>query len=111
MSLTRKLQRKASIGNTESMPSLNRRYFMIGSAVASQAAFSQTPGDRIATAMIGTGSRGTSVMRGVLEQPNARVAAVCDIKPARLDAAATVAAKDKPDTYTDYRKVIERKDI
>ncbi len=50
-------------------------------------------------------------MLGVLEQPNARVAAVCDIKPDRLDTAATKAARDKPDTYTDYRKILDRKDI
>jgi predicted dehydrogenase len=65
----------------------------------------------VATGVIGTGNRGTYDMRSVLEQPNARVAAVCDIKPDRLDRAATIAAKDKPDTYSDYRKIIDRKDI
>src|SRR6187455_539713 len=61
--------------------------------------------------MIGTGNRGSFVLKGILEQPNAKVAALCDLKPARLDAAATAAAKDNPTTYTDWRKVIDRKDI
>lgn len=90
---------------------MERRYFLLGSAMASQAAFAQSEAGRIATAMIGTGNRGSYVLKGVLEQSKSRVAALCDIKPARLDAAATVAARDKPATYTDWRRIINRKDI
>lgn len=61
--------------------------------------------------MIGTGNRGSFVLKGVLEQPNARVAALCDLKPDRLDAAAISAARDKPATYADRRRIIDRKDI
>jgi predicted dehydrogenase len=39
------------------------------------------------------------------------VLALCDIKPDRLDKAATAAAKDNPATYADWHKVIERKDV
>lgn len=90
---------------------LHRRYFLLGSGLAAHYAFGQTAGGRIPTAMIGTGNRGSYVMKGVMEQPNAKVAALCDIKPPRLDAAATAAAKDSPATYSDWRKVIDRKDI
>jgi predicted dehydrogenase len=90
---------------------LNRRHFLLGSAIASHSTFAQNAGERIPTAMIGTGNRGSYVLKGVLEQPNAKVAALCDIKAARLDAAATSAAKDNPATYTDWRKIIDRKDI
>ncbi len=90
---------------------VDRRYFLLGSAAAAQSAFGQAGAARIPTAMIGTGNRGSYVLKGVLEQPNARVAALCDIKPARLDAAASAAAKDNPTTYTDWRKIIDRKDI
>jgi len=83
----------------------------MGSGLAAQSAFNQTAGERIPTAMIGTGNRGSYVLKGVMEQPNAKVAALCDLKPARLDAAATAAAKDNPTTYTDWRKIIDRKDI
>ena len=83
----------------------------MGSGLAAHSAFSQTAGERIPTAMIGTGNRGSYVLKGVLEQPGAKVAALCDLKPARLDAAATLAAKDNPATYTEWRKIIDRKDI
>lgn len=90
---------------------MNRRYFLMGFGLAAQSAFSQTAGERIPTAMIGTGNRGAYVLKGVMEQPNAKVVALCDLKPARLDAAATAAAKDNPATYSDWRKIIDRKDI
>src|SRR5262249_23958233 len=41
----------------------------------------------------------------------AKVLAICDIKPDRLDKAATAAAKDNPATVSDWRKIIDRKDI
>src|SRR5215203_6874284 len=90
---------------------LDRRHFLLGTAGAAQSAFGQADAGRIPTAMIGTGNRGSFVLKGVLEQPNARVAALCDLKPDRLDAAASSAARDKPATYTDWRRIIDRKDI
>lgn len=90
---------------------VNRRYFLLGSAAATQSVFGQNDVARVQTAMIGVGNRGSYVLKGVLEQPNAKVTAVCDIKPDRLDAAATAAAKDSPKTYRNWREVIDRKDI
>ncbi len=91
---------------------LDRRYFLAGSAAAFQAVtLGQSNAARIPSAVIGVGNRGSQVLKGVLEQPNAAVAALCDIKPDRLDAAATSAAKDKPATYREWRAVIDRKDI
>ncbi len=89
---------------------LDRRYFLLGSAMAARVASGQTD-SRIPTAVIGTGNRGSHLLRGVLEQFNAKVAALCDIKPDRLDKAASAAAKDNPATFADWRRVIERKDI
>lgn len=89
----------------------DRRKFLVASAAAAQSAFAQNTGERVATAMIGTGSRGSSVLKGILEQPNAKVVALCDKNPDRLDKAATSAAKDNPTTYADWRKVIDRKDV
>ena len=37
--------------------------------------------------------------------------ALCDIKPDRLDKAASAAAKDNPATYSDWRKILDRKDV
>ena len=61
--------------------------------------------------MIGTGNRGAHLLRTVLELPGTKVTAVCDLKPDRLDKAATSAARDTPATFTDYRRLLERKDV
>lgn len=90
---------------------LNRRHFFFGTALAANAAAGQDTASRVGTGVIGTGNRGSSLLRGVIEQPNAKVVALCDIKPDRLDKAASAAAKDNPATYTDWRRVIERKDV
>ncbi|MBK9169890.1 MAG: Gfo/Idh/MocA family oxidoreductase [Bryobacterales bacterium] len=90
---------------------MNRRHFLLTSSLASHAAFGQSSGDRSGTAMIGVGNRGAYVMQGVLEDPRARVAALCDIKADRLDKAATTAARDNPQTYKDWRPILDRKDI
>src|SRR5438067_9052242 len=89
---------------------VNRRVFLLGSAAAA-AASGQASRQIVGTGMIGVGNRGSYLLRGVLEQPNAKVMALCDIKPDRLDKAATAAARDNPATYSDYRKILDRKDI
>ncbi|HEY1337054.1 MAG TPA: Gfo/Idh/MocA family oxidoreductase [Bryobacteraceae bacterium] len=89
---------------------MNRRMFLLGSAAAATAA-AQTSSAPVGTGMIGVGNRGSYLLRGVLEQPPAKVLALCDIKPDRLDKAATTAARDNPATYADWRKIIDRKDI
>jgi predicted dehydrogenase len=86
---------------------MNRRIFVLSSA----AVLSAQPSSRVGTAVIGVGNRGASLLRGVLKQENAKVVALCDIKPDRLDNAATAAARDNPNTYTDWRKVIDHKGI
>ncbi len=75
------------------------------------AARGQTPEQLIRTALIGVGNRGSYLLEGVLAQPAAKLVALCDIKPDRLDKAATAAARDNPATYADWRSVIDRKDV
>ncbi|MCX6619981.1 MAG: Gfo/Idh/MocA family oxidoreductase [Acidobacteria bacterium] len=88
---------------------MNRRSFLISSAAAGVVSAQAQP--PVTTAVIGTGNRGSHLLRGVLEQPGAKVVAVCDIKADRLDKAASAAVRDNPAAYTDWRKVIDRKDI
>ena len=94
---------------------MERRTFLkqatisVGAGVAS--ALAQSDGAPIRTAMIGVGNRGGSVLKSVIQQPGVKVVALCDLKPDRLDAAATTAARDRPDTFKDYRKLLERNDI
>jgi predicted dehydrogenase len=90
---------------------MNRRTFLLGSATAAGALSAQTTTDKIRTAVIGTGNRGSYLLEGVLLQPGATVVALSDIKPDRLDKAATAAGRDNPKTYSDWRAVIDRKDI
>jgi predicted dehydrogenase len=85
----------------------NRRIFLLASAAAASAQTAQ----RVGTGMIGVGNRGSHLLTGVLQQPEAKVLALCDIKPDRLDKAATAAAKENPKTYADWRKIIDSKDI
>jgi predicted dehydrogenase len=89
---------------------MKRRSFLMSSAAAATPLMAQSA-DRVPTAMIGTGNRGSYVLQGVLEQPVAKVVALCDIKADRLDKAATLAAKDNPKTYKEWRQIIDRKDI
>jgi len=90
---------------------MNRRFFLAGSAAAVQGAFAQSANDQVATAFIGVGNRGSYLLGGVMTQPVARVVALCDTKGDRLDKAATAAARFNPFTTTDWRKIIDRKDV
>jgi len=83
--------------------------FLLGSAVA--VASGQTSQQLVRTAMIGVGNRGSYLLQGVLGQRNAKVLALCDIKPDRLDKAATAASRDNPATYADWHKILDRKDV
>jgi len=61
--------------------------------------------------MVGIGLRGGSLLKQVLAQENVKVQAICDIDPGARDRALSAAARDKPRSYTDYRKILELKDV
>ncbi len=80
--------------------------------VAAAAPFvAQGAGETVGTGLIGVGNRGSYHLKTVLEVPGAKIVALCDIKPDRLDRAATLAARDQPKTYTDYRRLLESKEV
>ncbi len=58
---------------------------------------------------IGTGSRGTYNMHAVLALQHAEIVALCDIYPPNLKNASSLCPSAK--TYTDYRNMLESKDI
>jgi myo-inositol 2-dehydrogenase/D-chiro-inositol 1-dehydrogenase len=91
------------------MSNVNRRNFLFGSLAAPL--FVRGADETISTGFIGTGNRGSYLLRTVLDQPGVKVAAVCDIKPDRLDKAASAASRDKPATFTDYHRLLERDDV
>ena len=92
------------------MQGQSRRIFLAGAVPGALAAQSR-PEDQVRTAMIGVGNRGGYLLTNVLAEKRAKVGAICDIKPDRLDKGATAAARDKPKTATDYRRVLEMRDI
>jgi predicted dehydrogenase len=61
-------------------------------------------------AVIGTGGRGTYLIRHFNGLDGGRCAAVCDILEEAVKGAQE-ASKDKPEAYRDYREVLARKDV
>jgi predicted dehydrogenase len=74
----------------------------------------QSRGDKLKVAFIGTGNRGSFLLRHGLDVADFEVVAVCDILPDRVDTAASAVAKKggSAKTYTDFRRMLdELKDI
>lgn len=71
--------------------------------------------DRIAVGCIGVGSRGTGVMRHFLDNPNAQVVAVCDVKSDVLKEKQNLVNETYENqdcqAYADFRELVARKDI
>ena len=61
--------------------------------------------------MIGVGSRGTSLLQQVLVQENVKVSAICDIDSQARDKAQGLASRDNPASFSEYRRVLDLKDI
>jgi predicted dehydrogenase len=95
------------------MNELDRRNLLLGSMAAGlpRSALGQADTQPVNVGLIGTGIRGTFLLDSMLKIAGVKVSALCDIKPDRLDKAATRASRDNPATYADYRRILERKDI
>ena len=94
------------------MSELNRRRFLAGSVAAAlpRPSFGQSS-ELVNVGVIGNGIRGTFLIESLMKLHDVKVKALCDTKPDRLDKAASKAARDNPATFSDYRKLLERKDI
>jgi len=105
--------------------SVTRREFIgataaaaLGSAATISAASSlrvQGANDRVRIGLIGSGNRGRQVAGFFLKHPDAQYTAVADVFQNNVDAAVKAfegsQAGVKVDTYGDYKKILERKDI
>jgi predicted dehydrogenase len=83
-------------------------------AVGSAALLSaQSPNDTVRVAFIGVGNRGSFLLKHMLRVPGVKVVAICDIDPQRLKAGidAARAAGHSPESYTEFRKLLDRKDV
>jgi predicted dehydrogenase len=97
-----------------SQSNLSRRTFA-GAALSTTLARAVPPGDRVALAVIGTGSRGQFHVRelGKLADRVA-ITAVCDVYRPNLERAAQLAARTWgaiPYQTADYREALARKDV
>ena len=101
---------------------ITRRRFITGSAIGvlglpflSLSGRNVAPGDRVRVAVIGLGSQGRSHMNWFNALPEVEIAALCDVDKIRLENAArqlkSVNPEAAPDLYTDFRKILDRKDI
>jgi len=91
--------------------SWSRRRFVAAAAAAPAVLQSQAPSDVIRVGVIGTGNRGAFLLRQVLKVPHVKVVALCDIDPGALKRGAEIAAAHSPDLITEFRKLLDRKDI
>ncbi len=65
--------------------------------------------DRVNVGLIGCGGRGRLLARLLTELPNVELVAVCDVYD--LQAAAAKESEARRDSYRDFRKMLERKDV
>jgi predicted dehydrogenase len=105
-----------------------RRDFLKGMAGAAAAGFPMivpsralgrdgyvAPSDKLVFGAIGVGRQGSGDMRGFLNNPDVRMAAICDVNQATRERIATVVNQRYGDTacaqINDYRELLSRSDI
>lgn len=90
-------------------------YPLISSACLKEIEDKVPPSDRIRVAHIGTGSMGGAHIGWFAGFPDVETVALCDVDQSHLVNAqkriASVNSLAKPDTYTDFRYIMDRKDI
>jgi myo-inositol 2-dehydrogenase/D-chiro-inositol 1-dehydrogenase len=90
----------------------DRRRFLLGSAAAAASSgLTAAPAEEIRTGSIGVGVRGSGLLRETLAQKDVRVTAICDIDPANRDKALSAASKHNPRSFTEWRKLLDLKDL
>ena len=93
---------------------MNRRYFLLSSAVALKASQLRSPNDTIRAACIGVRGQGAGHIRNFSSLPNTELVAICDVDEsvsgARLKDLAQRGVK-APRVYQDVRKLLEDKTI
>lgn len=107
------------------MKHLPRRTFIRNSTLAGASLAALSPrlfaqeqpvsaNESLAVALIGANGMGFSNLEMILNVPGVRAAAICDVDKRVLEAKAVSIERTtgkKPDTFTDFRRLLERKDI
>ena len=90
---------------------MTRRNFLSAAAISPALLQTRSPNDMIRVGIIGVGNRGLLLLRQVLKVPNVKVVAICDIDPDALKRAGEIAEAHSPDLMTEFRELLDRKDI
>ncbi|HEY5911060.1 MAG TPA: Gfo/Idh/MocA family oxidoreductase [Verrucomicrobiae bacterium] len=83
---------------------------LAGAGTALAAARAAGANERVRLGFIGVGNRGDQVLDAFLKQPDAEVAAVCDLSPAYMEFAAKKSGTS-PKQFKDYRRLVELRDL
>jgi predicted dehydrogenase len=79
--------------------------------LSSTSSFGQLGKSDIQVGVIGTGGRGRSELRAIVQMPKVRVAAICDINPAAIEEAMEIVGEHQPKTYTYHPDLLDHKDL
>ena len=95
---------------------MNRRHFLMSSAVAAGAALKGAPSinDTVRVACVGIRGQGNDHIHQYSRMPNVEIAALCDVDENILNQRmeqVVASGKKKPAPYTDVRKLLEDKSI
>ena len=97
----------------------NRRTFLMQSGALAATALSARPGlaappEKVVLALIGSGGRGTGVIKGFTDLPGVEVAYICDPDAIRATLAAKVvgsSAGGSPKVVADFRRALDDKGV
>ncbi|HMB28841.1 MAG TPA: Gfo/Idh/MocA family oxidoreductase, partial [Blastocatellia bacterium] len=67
--------------------------------------------DRVRVGVIGPGRQGRGVMKTFMRNADAQIVALCDVFQPQMDFAIKDAKLEGVDTYRDFRRMLDRKDI
>ena len=95
---------------------MNRRHFLMSSAVAASTAprLMSSPNDTVRVACVGLRGRGRSHIEAYSKMPNVEIVAFCDIDENILNKRLQEfeqTGKKRPASYVDVRKLLEDKNI
>jgi predicted dehydrogenase len=93
---------------------MNRRHFVMSTAVAAGVKLARGANDTIRVACVGIRGRGRAHIQAFNNLPGVEIAALCDIDEAVLQARLNdveKAGKKRPRGFTDFRKLLEDKSI
>ncbi len=90
---------------------MKRRAFLLGGSGLLMAA--AAPSNQLVLGVIGSGGRGTAVMKVFQSHAEVKVGAICDVYEPNLEHAISVAVKggSQPKTYRNYKDLLADKDI